>query len=547
MADKLFADQIRELEKGLKSSSNATDLMKRNFAELDKFARQLASSVDDLQDNFKDVVDISKQYFDQSKGILHTNIQNVDISKEIAKAQEDNNHAFVKYLKGIEGEFNQKKKIQKQALKQLDTIQSIGDVAGQIPMFGGALSKIIGNFGEAYKDALGGSKTKPEALGKSLTKAFKGAGLAISLFVAKGLFDAMQQTGAGLMDILKRPEFILFGNESRAIAEEFGNLEETSMKLGFHMKMMALFTGVSAENQAKIMGMMAATSDSSLEVLQSQMMAYKQAGVPFRAIMDDVANNMEFTAKFAKDSGANIFDAAKRAKELGINLGDVSSISSSLLDFESSIEKQMEAQVLLGRNLNLDKARQLAFTGDNVGLQNEILRQVGSEAEFNKMNYLQREALAGAIGLSVERLGALVRVEKEGNEETQSKFKWYVGIGAAAIGIASAIIGALTMGLGVKASLKGALKGGIGGGIVGAGIGATAYGIMNSSKVPKLAGGGIVNTPTLAMVGEKGPEAVVPLGAQGVNVDMKETNTLLRALLGSSERQVNRLGDIGTS
>ena len=63
MADKLFADQIRELEKGLKSSSNATDLMKRNFAELDKFARQLASSVDDLQDNFQDVVDISKQYF----------------------------------------------------------------------------------------------------------------------------------------------------------------------------------------------------------------------------------------------------------------------------------------------------------------------------------------------------------------------------------------------------------------------------------------------------------------------------------------------------
>ena len=51
----------------------------------------------------------------------------------------------------------------------------------------------------------------------------------------------------------------------------------------------------------------------------------------------------------------------------------------------------------------------------------------------------------------------------------------------------------------------------------------------------------------LAMVGEKGPEAVVPLGAGGAKVDMKETNELLRALLGSSEKQVNRLGDIGTS
>ena len=91
----------------------------------------------------------------------------------------------------------------------------------------------------------------------------------------------------------------------------------------------------------------------------------------------------------------------------------------------------------------------------------------------------------------------------------------------------------------------------IGKGLVGAATGA-GVGMLGASAgkaigVPGLATGGIVNTPTLAMVGEKGPEAVVPLGAQGAKVDMKETNELLRALLGSSEKQVNRLGDIGTS
>jgi len=88
---------------------------------------------------------------------------------------------------------------------------------------------------------------------------------------------------------------------------------------------------------------------------------------------------------------------------------------------------------------------------------------------------------------------------------------------------------------------KGAAKGAV----IGAGVGTAAYGI--SKAAPKLAKGGIVNTPTLAMIGERGPEAVVPLGAGGAKVDMKETNQLLRALLGSSEKQVNRLGDIGTS
>ena len=88
---------------------------------------------------------------------------------------------------------------------------------------------------------------------------------------------------------------------------------------------------------------------------------------------------------------------------------------------------------------------------------------------------------------------------------------------------------------------------GLAGAAVGAGVGLIGATAAKGLGVPGLQEGGIVNTPTLAMIGERGREAVVPLGAQGVNVDMKETNTLLRELLGSSERQVNRLGDIGTS
>ena len=34
---------------------------------------------------------------------------------------------------------------------------------------------------------------------------------------------------------------------------------------------------------------------------------------------------------------------------------------------------------------------------------------------------------------------------------------------------------------------------------------------------------------------------------EGVNVDMSETNALLRQLISSSDRQVNKLADIGTS
>ena len=534
-----FAEDIARLAKG------GTDIL-GIWDEINKRAESLKVTSGKTVEVLEDQLDIGQQLAENQKDIFANKINIKALVQKHNKAETTAEKKIYKLLLDKARVQNQVQKGASEALtKHQKMMAPLKKWSSMIPGIGSTLVSAFDASDEAFKKGLSGQLDESQKKTTRLGAGFKVVGLAIATYIGKNLLSAMQSTGAGLMDILSRPEFIFFGAESRAIAEEFGNLNESSMKLGANMKMMAFFTGVSAENQAKILGAMAATSDASLETLHSQMKAYKQAGVPFRAIMDDVANNMEFTAKFAKDGGANIFEASKRAKELGINLGDVSSISNSLLDFESSIEKQMEAQVLLGRNLNLDKARQLAFTGDNVGLQNEILRQVGSEAEFNKMNYLQREALAGAIGLSVERLGALVRVEKEGNEAAEKKFKSFVAIGATVLGIAGALL-AIIPGMG-WAKLGKMAAGGIAGGVIGAGIGKAAYG--HSQKVPELAEGGIVNTPTLAMIGERGPEAVVPLaeGAGAAGFNMKETNRLLMRLLDSSDKQVNRLADIGTS
>jgi len=53
-------------------------------------------------------------------------------------------------------------------------------------------------------------------------------------------------------------------------------------------------------------------------------------------------------------------------------------------------------------------------------------------------------------------------------------------------------------------------------------LGGKEFGI-NIPKIPMLAEGGIVNSPTLAMVGEAGPEAVVPLSKGGIGQGMNVT------------------------
>ena len=54
-------------------------------------------------------------------------------------------------------------------------------------------------------------------------------------------------------------------------------------------------------------------------------------------------------------------------------------------------------------------------------------------------------------------------------------------------------------------------------------------------KIPQLAAGGIVNKPTIAMLGENGPEAVVPLTG-GNGQDQQIAKTLLSSIYGSMDR-----------
>ena len=481
----------------IKDSQQAIRTYKQDLIEMEKSAgrlegiyKQLAQRAEEIEDltektknAFQDQIDIAGNLSKNKQNIFAFDLKGLDLADKIAQARKDGNKEEETLLTGLQEEITHQKKIQDAGKAQVkatkEKISNAQDFLNIIPGIGGSLSDALGKAGQVYEDTLGESLAEGPMEFKALGTAAKGAGLAIAAFIGKNLFESMQSMGTSLMDVLSRPEFIFFGTESRAIADEFGNMNESSMKLGLNMKLMSIFSGVSAENQAKIMGMMAATSDSSNEALMAQMKTYKQAGVPFRAIMDDVAGNTEFFAKFAKDGGANIFDAAKRAKELGVNLGDVASISESLLNFESSIEAQMNAQVLLGRSLNLDRARQLAFTGDQAAMMDEIVSQVGGEAEFNKLNVIQRKALADSVGLSVERMGALVRAEELGNEAAQKKFMSFVGIGSAVLGILGAIMAAIP-GLGLKQLGQMAI-GGVKGAAIGAGVGTAAYGVATAA------------------------------------------------------------------
>ena len=211
------------------------------------------------------------------------------------------------------------------------------------------------------------------------------------------------------------------------IAAEFGNIEEVSWAVSAQFAKISAFTGLSGENAAKLAKSIQIIQGGSLETSLNMIETYENiartAGVMPKLVLEDIANSTETFARFAKDGGKNIAVAAAQAAKLGLNLDTVAGIADSLLDIEGSIEKQMEAQLLTGKQLNLDKAREHALMGDIDKLQGEILNQVGSQAEFEAMNVIQRKAMADAIGVSVADLGKMVAGEKTSAEVAAEKQK----------------------------------------------------------------------------------------------------------------------------
>ena len=154
------------------------------------------------------------------------------------------------------------------------------------------------------------------------------------------------------------------------------------------------------------------------------MNAQNKLTINAKQLLKEVANVSDSIKLSIGGTTEKLAEAAFKAKQFGINLAQADQISSSLLDFESSINNEISAELITGKDLNLEKARLLALNGDIAGAGAEILKQVGGTAEFTKMNRIQQEALAKAVGLSRDDLAkSLVDREalaKLGAKEGQS-------------------------------------------------------------------------------------------------------------------------------
>lgn len=166
-----------------------------------------------------------------------------------------------------------------------------------------------------------------------------------------------------------------------------------------------------AAGEAGKLAMMAQVSGENVENLTdnivssvSEFNGANRAAVSQGVVLRDIGNVSEgIRASFAGNTEALVKGAAA-ARRLGMDIKELDSIANSLLDFESSIGNELEAQLLTGKSINMAKARELALTNDLEGLGQELFKNSASLAEFGKMNRIQQEAQAKALGMTRDQL-----------------------------------------------------------------------------------------------------------------------------------------------
>jgi|TARA_Y100000310_G_C20613108_1_gene779092 plasmid maintenance system antidote protein VapI len=389
----------------------AKEKSRRDLAkELLKLQKDLHEEYKDQGDWMSKLLGIDKQIVTITDEIVTTNKQGLQVTRDQAKEAITQIKANQEIRSAIAGQLGFITKFRNMA-KSVNLMLK----ANPLLLLAGVLIGIVTLFLKFQK---GVAEVKKD-LGVSTIEAVKLQG------AFKGLAFVGKAYGLELEDI----------KESFAAARsELGATTDEALALSLNLAKVAMETGTTATEFTKVLSIMESVSSASRDSLMSQIetsrQLIEQAGLAPGDIFKDLANNADFFAGSIKDGGDQLIRAAINAKKLGLNMDTVAKISESLLDFESSIEKQMEASMLLGREINLDRARQLNYLDKTDEAMEEILRQVGGEAEFGRLLNVQRRSLAAAVGVDVEELSRMVR-----NNTTASG----AGIGAvgAAVGTAA--------------------------------------------------------------------------------------------------------------
>jgi hypothetical protein len=402
----LAAEQLKVVRKlnqtrldGLKSAESSLGSMSGIYQNLNKFEKERIKNTFTSKDLTMEQTASLNKMAEINRSISQLTID--DIAGHAALNQE------YKEIQASLGNMSEEDKKIIENLKEQNTLaRNYGKMTKAQKDF---LGKQIAVY-DGIKDTIGGILETASLL----TSNFKGALGAAIIGVGFGLdkWGKSVRSFGGYVDSAQISTFALgfafkdAEETAKGLSKEFGGLKDVSFTTQLNTNLMATNMGISGAEAANVVGNFARMNDGSastaMDMAATTKALGKAAGVPIDSLMKDVAGSTKAFAEYGKNGGLNMSIAAVAAAKMGVSMDSMAKVSDSLLDFETSINNEMELGAMMGKQLNLDRARGLAYEGNMTGAVKETLNQLGGIDAFNKMDIFQKRKAAELLGLSVD-------------------------------------------------------------------------------------------------------------------------------------------------
>jgi hypothetical protein len=267
-----------------------------------------------------------------------------------------------------------------------------------------------------------------------------------SLYLSRGAAEGLRENFQYIADANPDKPLINLRNQVEAAMQLSNAMGAVGLATNKEIQSQIVLTkqmGLSVEDANALYVLGRQNKMTSTEVvgeIQKQVKAnQKQTGVLLDAkkITQDVA---KINGQLRLQYGNNVKQLASaviQANKLGFSLEQTKKIAEGLLNFEESIENELSAELLIGRDLNLEQARLLALNGKSAEATALIAENMGGSAGFASMNVIQQESLAKALGMSADELANSIlyqenlnRLGKEDKKRLEDQLDYLRSIGA---------------------------------------------------------------------------------------------------------------------
>jgi hypothetical protein len=382
-------------------------------------------------------------------------IQRADIKRQL-------DDEFEK-LEGVRGIHSH---IRKELLQEQAIAESLSNLTDKQKTF---LEKQIKVY-DTLKDTIGGILETAKLLVSTpfgiIGSAIMGAG-----YAAEALGKTVRAMGGYMGGVtLSTTALGLVFKDAQATAEglnaELGGMRDVTFQTQLNTNLMATNMGISGQEAAALTGNFARMNGNSTSIAadmaESTKQLAKSKGVMPSAVMKDVAKSTKAFAEYGKDGGKNIGEAAVAAARLGVSMDSMTKVADHLLDFESSINDELELGAMLGKNINLNNARDLAYRGQIGAAVKDALHQLGGVDAYNRMDVFQKRQAAKALGLSTEELDKMVKNQDKLNDDGTMQLSTFDSWSQSLSAFASGPLGSVLKGMGGAIIAAGQLNGGLG-------------------------------------------------------------------------------------